>query len=560
MQKNWEILNPDEKITSHLNKEMGLSLIFAKLLVNRGISNVSQANNFLKADLHSGLHDPFVLPDMKKSIERIKKAITKKENILILSDYDVDGVTSCAVLKLAFSKLGVNPLNYFPHRLKEGYGISKLAIDFAKEKNISLFISLDCGTSNHQEIKELKNLGIDVIVVDHHEVGEQIPGSIGFINPKRKDSCYPYLDLASVGLTYKLAQALLGKYLKEELELVCLGTVADVVSLDGENRIFVKEGLKYLSQTKRIGLKALIEESRLKQKNITPKHISYILAPRLNASGRMDSADISLELLLTKCPIKAQGLAKKLNDYNKERRHIEKEILEEAFSCVEKEINFKEHKVIVLAKDNWHQGILGIVASRLVDRFYRPAVVISFQDGLGKGSARSIKNFHILDALSQCDKFLEGFGGHRYAAGITILKDNIEAFRNHFNQVATLALKQDDFYPLLEIDTEVELSKLNINLVKEIENLAPFGVNNRIPILCSRNLRLKGKPIKVARDTLKFWVTDGKHAYQALGFGMAQYQNILEELDSFDLAYTPALDSWQGENSLQLEVKDIKPS
>ena len=560
MQKNWRIINTDERIVSTLIKGLDLTKIFAKILVNRGIKNVNQAKHFLDANLESGLHDPMHLPDMKKSVARIKKAIDKKENILIFSDYDVDGVTSCAVLKSAFLKLGINPKTMFPHRLKEGYGINKNAIDFARQEKIDLFISLDSGTTNHKEIKALNNFGIDVIVVDHHHVGEELPSVVGLINPKRKDNTYPYLDLASVGLTYKLAQALLGSHLEEELDLVCLGTIADVVPLDGENRIFVKYGLKYLSETKRPGLKALIELASLKEKNITSRHVSYIIAPRLNASGRIASADISLELLLTKSKEKAVELAKKLNEYNKERRAIEEQILGEAICCVEKEINFKEHRVIVLAKDNWHQGVLGIIASRLVDRFYRPAVVISFEGNLGKGSARSIKNFHILDAISQCDEFLEGFGGHRYAAGVTILRNNIDYFRDHFNKIAQDSLLEEDLYPLLEIDAEIDLSKLSISLIKNIETLAPFGANNSVPLLCSRNLKMRGKPMKMSRDTLKFWVTDGKHTYQALGFGMAQYQNTLEELDSFDLAYTLGLDDWQGHASLQLEIKDIKPS
>ncbi|MFH1655296.1 MAG: single-stranded-DNA-specific exonuclease RecJ [Candidatus Omnitrophota bacterium] len=541
-----------------LSKELGIPPLICQILINRGIDNKESLGKFLNVDI-SHLHDPYQLKDMQRAVERIRKAIERKERVLIFGDYDVDGVTSCALLKLSLQKLGLKPEHYIPHRINEGYGINDNAIRLAKQKKISLFISVDCGTANHAEIDKLNKLKIDTIILDHHKPLEgKLPKAYAIVNPKRNDCNYPFKDLAAVGVVFKLVQALLKDDAFEDLDLVALGTVADVMDIVGENRIIVKEGLKRINETKKVGLKALIDSSRLKNKNITPGFISFILAPRINASGRMDSAEKSLELFLTDDTKKAEILANDLNNHNRQRQKIQEETLREALSLVERDINFKDHYVIVLSKEGWHQGVLGIVASKLADRYYRPTIIISLDKKIGKGSARSIENFHIFEALSGCSKFLETFGGHKYAAGLTIAKKNIDKFTDTINKIAKSILSKEKLFPVLNIDALVPLSMLNTPIVSSIEDLEPFGVGNPYPLLCSRDLKLKGKPSVVGKETIKFWVTDGKMTAQAIGFGQGSLLDLVSQSKSLDMVYSPSIDNWRQPAELQLEVKDIK--
>jgi single-stranded-DNA-specific exonuclease len=558
MQKIWKITEPNLDLQSKLSKDLNIHPLICQILINRGINNKEDLERFLNADL-SYLHNPFELKDMNKAVARIKKAIDKKERVFIFADYDVDGVVSCALLKLALKKQELLAQHYIPHRINEGYGINDDVVKFAKQKRIDLFISVDCGMADYKEIELLNKLKIDTIIIDHHRPKEtKLPKAYAIVNPKRQDCKYPFKELAAVGVTFKLIEALLNSDAFQDLDLVALGTIADVMDIIDENRIIVKEGLKKINKTDKIGLRALIDASGLKNKNITPGFISYILAPRINASGRMDSAEKSLELFLTEDLNKAQFIANDLNNHNRQRQRIEEETLSEALDIIEKDINFKDHYVIVLSKDGWHQGVLGIVASKITDRFYRPTVVISLDKNLGKGSCRSIDKFHIFDALSECSEFLENFGGHKYAAGLTITKKNIERFKEEINRIAKQNLSNKDFIPILNIDALVPLSLLNPSLVSAIENLEPFGVGNPYPLLCSRNLRLKGRPSIVGKDTIKFWITDGKLTAQAIGFGQADIYKLICSANSLDMVYSPSIDTWHQPPEIQLEVKDIK--
>ncbi|MBM3251634.1 MAG: single-stranded-DNA-specific exonuclease RecJ [Candidatus Omnitrophica bacterium] len=558
MQKIWKIQEPNPQLQLKLSKELQIHPLICQILINRGIDNQESLGKFLNGDI-SHLHDPFQLKDMEKAVGRIKQAIEIKEKVLIFGDYDVDGVTSCALLKLTLQKLGLAPEHYIPHRINEGYGINENAVKFAKQEKVKLFISVDCGTANHKEIDLLNKLKIDTIVIDHHKPQEgKLPKALAIVNPKRDDCNYPFKDLAAVGVVFKVAQALLKKDAFEDLDLVALGTIADVMDIVGENRIIAKEGLKRINETKKVGLKALIDAASLKNKNITPGFVSFILAPRINASGRMDSAEKSLELFLTNDIEKAKLLATDLNNHNRERQRIEEETLREALSIIERDINFKDHYVIVLSKAGWHQGVLGIVASKITDRFYRPTIIISLDKKICKGSARSIEKFHIFEALSGCAKFLETFGGHKYAAGLTIIKDNIKEFENAINRIAKDVLTINDLSPTLNVDALIALSSLDADLVLAIENLEPFGVGNPYPLLCSRNLKIRGKPSIVGRDTIKFWVTDGKLTAQAIGFGQANLYQLICESDSLDMVFSPSIDDWREPREMQLEVKDIK--
>jgi single-stranded-DNA-specific exonuclease len=477
---------------------------------------------------------------------------------MVCGDYDVDGITALSVLKRALDKIGLEVTHYLPHRVKEGYGLNKNIIEAARQKKIKLLLTVDCGTSNHAQIKELKRHNIDTIITDHHEpLNCDLPPAHSIINPKVKGEPYPYRDLAGVGVAYKLAQAITGEPLFDELDLVCVGTIADVVPLTGENRIIAKEGLRRLANTRREGLKALIEVSGIKGKPINATFVSFILGPRLNASGRLDSAESSLRLLLSDDAAEAMDLARVIDTHNRQRQKVEGKILEEAEAIISKEVNFKEHNVIVIAKEDWHPGVLGIVASKIADRFYRPAVVISLTDNLCKGSARSIKNFHLFEALCGCRHLLEAFGGHAHAAGLVIPRKSIAEFKESINRLAKEKLTLGDLLPSLDIDLEVGLADLDEGCIGELEALEPFGTGNPEPLFYTRGLRLKGEPQLLGRNTLKFWVTDGETTYQAIGFGMGELRDNFGQAASFGMVYTPRIDTWQGEGSVLLEAKDL---
>ncbi|MFA5411109.1 MAG: single-stranded-DNA-specific exonuclease RecJ [Candidatus Omnitrophota bacterium] len=539
-----------------LSKEVKISHILAQVLINRGINNPQEAGKFLRADLEA-LLDPYLFPDMQKAVELVGKTAEAKAKVMIFGDYDVDGITALALLKNALTGRGLEVEHYLPHRIKEGYGLNKNIVQVARQKKIKLLITVDCGTNSYEEIKELKRHNIEVIVTDHHEpLNCQLPPASAIINPKLKNSAYKYRDLAGVGVAYKLAQAITREKLFDDLDLVCLGTIADVVPLNGENRVIAKEGLLRLSRTERAGLKALMEVSGIQGKKITSTFVSYILGPRLNASGRMDTAETALNLLMSREPGEAGELAKAVHAYNRQRQKTEEKIMQEAEALIDKEINFKEHKVIVIAKDGWHQGVLGIVASKLADRFYRPTILISLSDDFCKGSGRSIKNFHLFKALLECRDFLKTFGGHSHAVGLVIDRENINDFRNKINLLACHKLALEDLIPSIDIDMELGLGDISEALVRELGALEPFGAGNPEPLFYSRNLKLKGEPQLLGRDTLKFWLSDGTITHQAIGFGMGNLYSSLVSARSFDLVYTPEIDSWQ-EDAVILEIKDI---
>lgn len=555
--KILRIAKVDTHLQDKLSRDLKISGILSQVLINRGITNSNDADRFLNVKL-SHILDPFTFKDMAKARERIHQAIKRKENVMIFGDYDVDGITSVALLKATLEKIGLSALHYMPHRINEGYGLTRNILNIAKGRDIKLLITVDCGTSNHRQIAELKEHNIDTIVTDHHEPADtHLPPALSIINPKTRDSGYGYRELAGVGVTYKLCQALVNKRLFEELDLVALGTIADVVPLTGENRVIVKEGLSRLSETKRPGLQALINSARIKNKKFNTTMVSFILAPRINASGRMDSAEASLSLLMSSSLQEAQELSGILENHNRLRQKVESKIMEEAEDIINKEINFKDHKVIVVAKEDWHQGVLGVVASKLADRFYRPTIVISLTDQMCKGSGRSIKNFHLFHALGECREFLNTFGGHAHAVGLTITRESINDFRESINRLAHDKLSIEDLLPGLDIDMELSLSDLFQERVIELERLEPFGSGNREPLFYTKGLRLKGIPQTLGRQTLKFWVSDGTSSFEVIAFGMGSLVGNLLQSKSLDLVYTPRMDNWQESSSIILEAKEI---
>ena len=558
LSKRWLIKHPDPSLQVLLSDSLNIHPTVAQLLINRGVETVEEAKFFLKGDLKT-LHDPFLLKDMDKAMARVKKALANNETVLIFGDYDVDGVTSSAILHNALKRFGLKVMNHIPHRFNDGYGLNGEIGAFAKEQGVSLLIAVDCGITAHEEVDILNALGIDVIILDHHEPTKgKLPNAHAVINPKRRDCSYPFKHLASVGLSAKFCHALLGDNVFDEFDLVAIGTVADVVPLQGENRIFVKGGLPLISKTKNLGLAALLDVARIKNKPMLPHYIGFIIGPRINATGRMGSAHKSLDLLLSKDPDEALALANFLEKLNAERQKIQNLIIEEALSIVEREVNFKEHKVIVLSKEGWHKGVLGIVAARITETYYRPTIVISVTEGVGTASARSISGFHLFEALTHCSKFLETFGGHKGAAGLTIKQENIEAFRTHLNDFATSIFKEESLIPTLDIDCEVPLADLNMDFVKIVEAMEPFGEGNPTPIFCTRQVTVKTPASVLGKDTLKFWVTDGKTNIQAVGFRMGKYREMVEQGKKIDIAFQVGIDDWNKEPTIQLKLKDIK--
>jgi len=560
MQKHWQIKERDTPLCNELSKQLDIPLLVAQLLINRDIRTVQDAEFFLSADL-SRLHDPFLLKNMDVAVGRIKKAKANKERVLIFGDYDVDGVTSSALLNRVLSQMGIDLIHHIPHRIDDGYGLNHGISEYAKEEGVTLLIAVDCGTTACEEVDTLNQAGIDVIILDHHELlHNQLPNAVALINPKQEGCQYPFDDLASVGLVVKLTQALGGDLNEEVLALAAMGTIADVAPLRGENRILVKSGLPLINETKNKGLTALLEVTRIRGKKISPFHVGFILGPRINAAGRMDTAHTSLDLFLSKDEKEAHRLAKELERQNIKRQRIQSDTAQEAMDIIEQEINFKDQKVIVLNKEGWHQGVLGIVASKITDRYYRPAIVISTNDGVGTASARSIDGFHIYDALADCADCLENFGGHEGAAGLTIKEENIDPFRNMINKVAEKKLEIKKLVPTLSIDCEISLKNVNMKLAETVESMEPFGEGNPAPVFCSRNLTVKGCPRVLGRETLKFWVAEGHLTISAVGFGMARFKDIVVPGAKVDLAYEVTIDDWNKAPTAQLKLKDIKLS
>jgi len=563
MRKRWLVKKADRGVLNLLVRELEISPIVAQLLVNRSIVDPGEAHKFLNCEL-SNLHDPYLFKGMKGAVSRIGRALSKGEKILVYGDYDVDGITSVALLSSVLSGLGGNVLEYIPNRIEEGYGLNLEACRFAHKKRVKLIITVDCGINALREVDYLNSLGIDAIVVDHHEVHVNgLPDACAVINPLQKECGYPFKHLAGVGLAFKLAQALLNQppqKLKYLLDLVALGTVSDIVPQLGENRILTKHGLKVLNERNRTGLKELIKVSGLSGRDISSGHIGYMLGPRINASGRIGSPKIALRLLVTDRWDEAGELAQILDRENKNRQRIENSILKEALQKIQREINFKEHKTIVLSDSGWHPGVIGIVASRLVDKFYRPTAVISVKHETGRGSARSISDFNLFDALCECKRYLEEFGGHKAACGFSIRKKDIDKFRSLFNEVADKRLLPEHLLPKLEADMDIPLNNLSERLIYDIDRLAPHGPKNPSPVFISRRIKLKNAPRAIGRNGMKFWITDGKITCEAVAFGMSEgFFNVLKD-DAFDVAYFPSVNTYKGLRSIKLDLEDLRAS
>ena len=560
MAKKWNISLPHPKKQVELSDALGIHPIVAQLLINRGLTDPQEAGTFLSADL-AQTHDPFLMKGMAEAVARVRQAQEKQERVLIFGDYDVDGVTSAALLNRAFAALGLEVLHQIPHRVEDGYGLNAGVAQYAAEERIDLVITVDCGVTAVDEVQAIRDQGIDVLIIDHHEPAEAgLPQATVIVDPKQADCGYPFKELASVGLVTKFIQALTGKINEDILDLTAIGTVADIVPLRGENRIFVKNGLPKIRTTKNKGLQALLKITKLTGKDISPFHIGFILGPRINAAGRMESAHTSLDLFLTDKTQEALQLAKVLDRYNQDRQKTQRLAIEEAVNIVEQQVNFKEEKVIVLHKEGWHKGVIGIIASKLADKYYRPSIVISTESGIGTASCRSIDGFHIQEALELCAQWLENFGGHEGAAGLTIRQENIDPFRKFINEVADRQLEIRKLAPVLAVDCEIPLPGATLNLAKTVDTMQPFGEGNSTPVFCSRKVEVQSYPQILSKETLKFWVESGGYRISAIGFGMAKYADMIRPGEQIDLAYELTIDDWNKEPQPQLRLKDIRLS
>ena len=554
----------DQTRLRELAVSLNVPLIVAKILLNRGVSTLDESKTFLRPSLDD-LHDPFVMKDMDRAVDRIFRAIEQGEKIMVYGDYDVDGVTGVSLLILFLKTYGVETSFYIPDRLGEGYGLSKVGIHQAQQQGVDLIISVDCGIKALEEVAMAKDAGIDMIVTDHHEPGTKLPDAVAVLDPKRTDCEYPFKELAGVGVVYKLLQGVSSRVgrdmadLQEYLDLVALGSTADIVPLQGENRILVKHGLQRITSSNNLGIRALVEMVGLSGKELGTGQVVFILAPRLNAGGRMGDARRGVELLTTEDESEAMRLAQVLEEENRKRREIDDRTFEEALTMIDQEVDVDRTLTFVLASSEWHPGVIGIVASRIIEKYYRPTILISFDGHIGKGSARSIQGFDLYSALKECKDLLIGFGGHKYAAGLKIERDKLEHFRRRFDEVTRQMLTPDQLVPILRIDGEVQLSEIDDRLYRLLNLFAPFGPQNMKPVLVCRGVEVVGTPRVVGHNHLKFKVRQEGRIFEAIGFGMGELIYRIAPCEpNLDMAYVLEKNEWEGSSRFQLRIRDLK--
>jgi single-stranded-DNA-specific exonuclease len=554
---------PDVVSVTALAEQLNLPLNVTKILVNRQLDTPELINFFLSPKL-SDLRDPFSMGGMERGITRLTEALFQNEKVMIYGDYDVDGITATALLYMVLNKLGAQVTFYLPNRLVEGYGLSLEGIDEAKSNGISLIVTVDTGITAVEEIEYANNLGIDVVVTDHHEPGDSIPKAYAIINPKQPDCDYGG-ELSGVGVAFKFAQALYRRLnqdereLEEHLDLVALGTSADIVPLVGENRILTKFGIRQIARTTKPGLKSLAFVSGLMGKDISTGQVVFILAPRINALGRLGDARQAIRLLTTRDERLAQEIARKLDSENRRRKEIDEKTLQEALEQMRQIVDLKKDRAIVLSAEGWHQGVIGIVASRLVERYHLPTVMIAISDGEGKGSARSIPGFHLCEALKECENFLVKYGGHKYAAGLSILPENITEFRNKFKEVSSQFLSDEDIIPKLNIDLQIELSEITDAFMDAIEAFSPFGPQNMRPIFLTRNCEVVGVPYVVGNNHLKMKVRKGDSILDVIGFGFGDMARVISDKGCLvDIVYAVEYNTYNDTTQIQIRLKDIK--
>ena len=572
MLSKWNYQSPtkEQKLKKdELSKIFGLSPVVCLLMVQRGIVTEQDARQFLKPDLRD-LHDPFLYPDMQKAIDRLNRALGNKERILIYGDYDVDGTTAVALVYkfLEQNTWSANLDYYIPDRYDEGYGISEKGIEYASETGVSLIISLDCGIKAIKKIAYAKSLGIDFIICDHHMPDEELPDAVAILNAKRTDSTYPYEHLSGCGVGYKFMHAFAVSNgidlsnLKSLLDLVAVSIASDIVPITGENRIMAAYGLRQLNHNPGKGLKGIIDICGLSGREITIGDIVFKIGPRINASGRMMNGKEAVDLLLSKDFKSAKEKSENIDQYNDDRRELDKKITDEAYTAIDENPQMANHKIMVVFNREWHKGVIGIVASRLTEKYYKPVIVLTESAGYISGSARSVTGFDIYKAIESCRDILVNFGGHTFAAGVTLLEENLELFESRLEIFADEYMKKEQMIQTLDIDAALKFSEIDNKLLSDLKRMNPFGPDNQKPVFCSFGVRDFGSSKLVGRELehIKLDLVDDStgNVISAIAFGMYQYNDYIKSGKPFDICYTVEENVYNGRTSIQLLIKDIR--
>ncbi|MFA7709972.1 MAG: single-stranded-DNA-specific exonuclease RecJ [Candidatus Neomarinimicrobiota bacterium] len=562
MKQNWHISVSDPTAVQKLTQELQIPPAIARVLLNRGLSDKAAIEKFFSPSTQD-THDPFLMADMTKAVERLGQAMLRREKVLVFGDYDVDGTTATSLLCLAFREIGLDTAFYIPDREREGYGLSRLGIDYAMEIGATLIITCDCGISAFDTIDYASSNKIDVVVTDHHEPGEKLPAAQAILDPKREDDNYPFKELCGAGVAFKLLQGfhiannLPIANLFRHLDLVAIGTAADIVPILGENRILVARGLEYLNSSQKVGLQALLKTSGFDNKTMNVVNIVFGLAPRLNAAGRLGEASRAVHLLTSFNRDEALELANLLEQENRNRQSIERETIDSAILQLNATHDLDADKILILSNTNWHHGVIGIVASKLKELYNRPVVMISFQNGIGKGSARSIPGFDLYNAFNTCADLLENFGGHKMAAGLTILIESLPEFTRRLKKIANEQINEQMLNLGLHIDSEIDFKDINQQTLSFLHKMAPYGPGNMRPVFFSHNVNISGMPRIIGENHLKFKAAQNRSVLSAIGWKMGCYYEMLISNRPLDLAFVIDENEWNGYKEIQLNIKDI---
>ncbi len=564
MEKRWNILSCDENKKNTLQQTLKVHPVVCKILVQRGIETFEQAKDFFRPSL-TDLHDPWLMKDMDKAVERIVTAVNSNEKILVFGDYDVDGTTSVATIYQFLRKIHSNFDFYIPHRYREGYGVSKAGIDFAKENGFTLIISLDCGIKSFDLITYAKEIGIDFVVCDHHLPDDILPPAFAILNPKQKDCNYPYKELCGCGVGFKLITALAPQFslsdddVFEYLDLVATAIAADIVPMTGENRIFAFHGLIKANKNPNNGIKALAQLSKL-ETTLNISNLVFMIAPRVNAAGRMDDAKKAVQMFVAESYDEALQYAELLHSDNTDRKEADSSITEEALAMINDNESWKNNKSTLVFQSHWHKGVVGIVASRLIEHFYRPTIVLTQSGDYAAGSARSVPGFNLYEAIHACREHLLGYGGHFAAAGMTLELDQVNAFRTKFEEVVSSTINPEHLIPEIVIDAEISLKDIKYPFFNILNQMEPFGPENLRPVFIVRNVTDTGYS-KIAKEKhIRFSVKQDNTTFTGIGFGMADKFPLLQNGHPVDIVFKIGENEWNGEKNLQLRVIDLKPS
>ncbi|MCZ6626157.1 MAG: single-stranded-DNA-specific exonuclease RecJ [Deltaproteobacteria bacterium] len=587
MKKRWVLREADERVVASLSQALKLPPLLARILVHRGLTETDVAKRFLSSSLRSDLPAPLLMADMERAVDRLVHALESKELICIWGDYDVDGTTGTAALVSFLKEVGGEPIYYIPHRIGEGYGLNPDGLKQLSSRGVQLLVTVDCGISNYKEVELAQDLGLDTVIVDHHEPPHDLPPAVAILNPHRPDCPFPDKGLSGAGLAFYLIIGLRAKLrevgwfthlvtpdIRRYLDIVTLGTIADMVPLKGVNRILTRRGLTELGSSTRPGVLALKQVSGIPPGEVRAGQVAFKLGPRINAAGRMDAGLKVVEMLTTDSSEVALRIAQELDEDNRERRAMESRVLEEALSQVDADTAFRDRYSIVLGREGWHPGVLGIVASRIVERFHRPTVVIGFHQGEGKGSARSIRGFHMVEGLRGCADFLEKFGGHEYAGGLSIKQEKLSFFIDRFEEIARGCLAPEDLIPVLEVDAQLDFSEIGLPLTRQLDPLQPFGIGNPEPLFLTRGAEVSER--RFFNGGSRFRLRQGTQTLVAVAFGPQfgvptnesggissepeTLNSILNPGSKVDVVYRLSENEWNGTTSLELRIVDARPS